>query len=82
MGQGSGGVGGGVGGGSEKAFIDSVAPTLTQVNLGRVCQVNLGGRVQDGRPWQKKQIRGARTWAGANLSTWALEETNRKDVLP
>lgn len=43
MGQGSGGVGGGVGGGSEKAFIDSVAPTLTQVNLGRVCQVNLGG---------------------------------------
>lgn len=23
---------------SEKAFIDLVAPTLTQVNLGRVCQ--------------------------------------------
>ena len=38
--------------------------------------------MREGRPWQKKQPRGARTWADANLSKWASQGPNRKDVLP
>lgn len=54
----------------------------TNSDTGELRKSLSGGRVQEGRPWQETQPRGARTWADANLSRWAFEGTDGKDVLP